>query len=133
MTEPKLQTSMRFRAETVDMLTDLAGAQGVSRTTVVDRLITKAHADMGSSDGGTQSSGQGVDVDRDANLFERKCRPLQGRIPPTWLQAVRNIHDTMDFAVDSLRSTVGEHFKHADAIALTKLMVDEKARLDGGE
>lgn len=121
----RLQTTMRFSKDTLDALDRMADSSGLSRTAMVDQLIRRAS----SSHVPVETAGVGYNGVR-PDPFESKHSLYSGMFGMGhWLEAARNVNDTFDFAVQSIRGTLGDNFKHSDAIALLKLMMDENARL----
>jgi hypothetical protein len=116
---------MRFSKDTLDALDRMADGSGLSRTAMVDQLIRQAS----SSRVPVETAGVGYNGVR-PDPFESKHSLYNGMFGMGhWLEAARNVNDTFDFAVQSIRGTLGDNFKHSDAIALLKLMMDENARL----
>jgi hypothetical protein len=124
---------MRFRHTTLDKLNHLASEQGMSKTALVDKLILDAW-----------------DRDRHSTPVQTSQRKLNrrgfnealglldkasgfGSNTRLWKLAAINVHDTFDLACRAMESVVGQGFSDADALTLLKMMMDEKARLEGGE
>ncbi len=122
----KIQTSVRFNTLTLERLNNIADSEGVNRTTALTNLITQAHWRKVNEVVGELNRENRNTTPGAFNAALAACRGGSGN----FLRAVSNVHDTMDFAIQSIRSQLGDGYADSDVIALTKLMMDENARLD---